>query len=90
MTELLKVEDSYAIASAESMALRLARLDHERDVLSSSIPLDQSTDVSPAVQRIQWLEMNPAVKARLDMMDLERRELSRGLEPPAFELGLSR
>jgi hypothetical protein len=90
MTDLLEVEDSYAVAPNESMALRLARVDRERDVLRSTIPIDASAEVSPDIQRIQWLNENPTVKARLDTMDLERNELARGLEPQSFEHGLSR
>jgi hypothetical protein len=90
ITELLEVEDSYLIAPAESMALRLARVDHERGVLRSSIPIDESTGMAPDVQRIEWLDVNPTVKARLDMLDFERNELAHGLHPPTIDLGLSR
>jgi conjugative relaxase-like TrwC/TraI family protein len=89
MTELLGVEDSYLIAPTESMALRLARVDHERDVLRSSIPIDESTGIAPDIQRIQWLDVNPTVQARLDMLDFERNELAHGLHPPTADLGLS-
>jgi conjugative relaxase-like TrwC/TraI family protein len=90
VTDLLEVEDSCAIAPAESMALRLARLDHEREVLRSSIPIDVSAGVPPDIQRIQWLELNPTVKARLDLMEFDRRELARALEGPAVAHGLGR
>lgn len=90
VTDLLEVANSYAVAPTESMALRLARVDHERDVLWSSIPMDESADLAPDIQRITWLDLNPAVKARLDMLEFERNELAHGLEPPAAGLGLSR
>ena len=90
MTDLLEVENSYAVAPTESMALRLARVDHERDVLWSSIPMYESAGVSPEIQRIEWLDLNPAFKARLDMLEFERNELARGLDPPTVAVGLSR
>lgn len=89
ITDVLEVEDSYSIAPTESMALRLARVDHERDVLRSSIPIDESDDVAPDTQRIHWLDLNPTVKARLDMLDFERSGLAHGLEPQVVDLGLS-
>lgn len=90
MTELLEVEDSHSIAPTESMALRLARVDHERDVLWSSIPVDEAADIAPEIQRIEWLNRNPVFKARLDVLEFERNELAKGLEPPAVAVGLSR
>lgn len=90
ITDLIEVEDSYSIAPTESTALRLARVDHERDVLRSSIPIYESTGVAPDIQRIQWLDLHPTVKARLDMLDFERNELARGLKPQVVDLGLSR
>lgn len=90
INDLLEVEDSYTLVPSESMALRLARVDHERDVLWSSISIDESADIAPEVQRIKWLDLNPAMKARLDLLEFERSELERGLEPQAVDLGLSR
>ncbi len=90
MTELLEVDDCYLIAPTESMALRLARVDHERDVLRSSIPIDESAGTAPDIQPIQWLDVNPTVKARLDMLEFERNELVHGLHPPTADRGLSR
>lgn len=90
ITDLLEVEDSYSIAPTESMALRLARVDHERDVLWSSIPIEEGAEIAPEIRRIEWLNRNPVFKARLDVLEFERNELARGLEPRAFELGLAR
>ena len=82
VTDLLEVEDSYAVAPTESMALRLARVDHERAVLWSSIPIDESADVAAEIQRVEWLDLNPACKARLDMLEFERNELARRARSP--------
>ncbi len=81
ITDPVAVERTYEIAPETAAALRLARIDRERDVLLRSIPTPPDLVESAEGQRTRWMGEHPDVKMRLELMAFERGQLARTLDP---------